>query len=216
MKRLCAVFLLLFAMVCPAGAAEVSGPVALTFEEYCPQVIGALEEAGAKGTFFLRGVSREEAGRLLGGKHEIGVDLSREARLPYLSRREIYGCLRAAMEGLPGDYRPRWLLLPENPGDAPVQVADATGFSLAGRSVDARKGLTPVLVDQVRSGDIIALGTVSPEELREFLGILRLRQLQPVTLSELARLRGGRVRPGMLYEKFPAGQGGEGASLLGW
>ena len=216
MKRLGAAILLLVLLRFPVRAAEVSGPVALTFEGFFPEAVAALEDAGVRGTFFLSGAAQAQAGRLAAGKHEIGVDLSGEGEMALLSRRQIHGRLCAAMEGLPEHIRPRWLRPPAVWGDGLVQVAKVTGLSLAGCSVDARNGLNSGIIDQVRSGDVIALGEISREELGEFLRILRSRHLKPVTLSELARFRVGKVFFGEFYEKFPAGIGGEEIRIWEW
>ena len=203
MKRLMFCFLLLILLCHEVRGAEVSGAVALTFDGYTPQVVQTLDSLGAKGTFFLSSPMPDAAARLTAGGHEIGVDLSANEDMTGLSRRQIYASLHAAEGDLPVKSRPLWIRPPEKWGDGFRQVAEVTRHGLLRWSLDARDGLTGTQLDQIRSGDVIALGDISPEALGELVAILRCRNLEPVTVTELAEYQDVDILPGKVYEKFP-------------
>lgn len=209
MKRLVCSLMVLF-LLCPTVlGAEVSGAVALTFDGYEPNTAKTLDRLGAKGTFFLAEVQPEDARQLLENGHEIGLSLAVEQDMTPMSRRQIYGKLCAIQEPFPEKYRPVWVHPPKKWGDALNQVAKATRLSLLGWSLDARQGLTGPMIDQIRSGDVIALGQISEEKLTELIEILRSRQLEPVTVTELALEQNVDILPGKLYKKFPVQKDGE-------
>ena len=203
MKRFLIFLLLLFLLTTPAQGAQVSGAVALTFDGYSPQVVQTLDSLGAKGTFFLLQATPEAVERLIGSDHEIGLNLEEEQDVTNLSRRQIYAMLCNAQAQLPEGYRPFWLRPPEKWGDGFRQVAEVTRHGLLRWSLDARDGLTGTQLDQIRSGDVIALGDISPEALGELVAILRCRNLEPVTVTELAGYQDMDILPGKVYEKFP-------------
>ena len=203
MKRLVFCFLLSLLLCHEVRGAEVSGAVALTFDGYSPQVAETLDSLGAKGTFFLSNPMPEATARLTAAGHEIGLDLSGSGDMTGLSRRQIYGELHPLEKDIPKKNRPLWIRPPEKWGDGFRQVAEVTRHGLLRWSLDARSGLTGPQLDQIRSGDVIALGDISAEELSDLIGILRGRNLEPVTVTELAGKQDVEILPGKVYEKFP-------------
>ncbi len=187
----------------PVQAAEKNGQVALTFDG-CPEGIPeVLSGQQAKGTFFLPGseTDREACRALLDQGHEIGLDLT-ENDLAAMSRREIAGILFQATDRLPADCHPKWMRPDREPLDALRQVAAVTGHAYLTWSMDAREQLTRSMINQIRSGDVIALKNISPAELQNLIEILKLRGLETVTVSELAKASGIRPVPGSLYQSF--------------
>ena len=66
------------------------------------------------------------------------------------------------------------------------------------------------VVDQVEDGDIILLHDMSSQSVEAALDIvdaLTDQDYEFVTVSELARLRGIRPKPGTVYARFPASDG---------
>ncbi len=208
MKRLLYALAILIALCPPVRGAEVSGGVALTFDACSRDTLDVLERMGAKGTFFLREPQPEIAQELLEKGHEVGLSLENEPDVTLYSRRQIYGLLCARQEGFPKKYRPTWVRPPAQWGDGLVQVAKATRMSLLLWSRDARQRPDPAWMDHIRSGDVIALGDISPGALAELIQVLRSRHLEPMTVSELALELDADILPGRIYRKFPAGRRG--------
>ena len=62
------------------------------------------------------------------------------------------------------------------------------------------------MLNQVKDGDIILLHDMTDSSVKAALDIvdaLLKQDYEFVTVSELARLRGIRPKPGVVYEKFP-------------
>lgn len=189
--------------------------VALTFDdgpdaERTPEVLAALDESGAKATFFMIGRRAEERPDLvravLERGHEIGGHSFSHARtLPFALRRRQQREVAACAEALERAGAPtvRWYRPPmgfASPGFARAIERTAlrpVNWSVASRDLadpDAKRIAERVL-DRVRGGDIVLMHDGSdrngagpkavPDAVRRIVSGLRERGLEPVTLSEL-------------------------------
>ena len=226
-KLLCILLVLL--LLCPAASASESPKyIALTFDDgpsgrYTRALLAGLEERSARATFFLCGYRLEQypelVGDILAGGHEIGLHGYSHEMMSAMSRREIAQELNHTRVLLPGDCRIRFLRTPGGSSSLAVeQVAGAMGLALLDWSVDPRDWATRdaaaiggSIVRQVQDGDIVLLHDMSESSVTAALNTVDLLSKQGfrfVTVSELARLRGARIRPGETYHSFPRAEDG--------
>lgn len=217
--------LLGFALLCPCGAAGAEAPkyIALTFDDgpsgrFTRALLDGLEARDARATFFLCGYRLEQypelVSRILQGGHEIGLHGYSHDIMSTMSRRQIARELNRTRVLLPGECRIRFLRTPGGSTSLAVeQVAGAMGFALLDWSVDPRdwavRDAAAVgwsIVEQVQDGDVVLLHDMSESSVTAALNsvdLLKKEGFQFVTVSELARLRGERIRPGACYKSFP-------------
>ena len=98
--------------------------------------------------------------------------------------------------------------------DAVMQVARARGLAVLGWSVDPRDWATSdviaidtAVVEQVKDGDIVLLHDMTDSSVDAALAIIDHLQAQGfsfVTVSELAYIRQEKIKPGIIYDSFPA------------
>ena len=192
------IFVLIIALLCPAGASAAERPkyLALIFNG-CPrdpeELLQGLEARGARVTFFLeeKDAPRAENFRVRG--HEAGIltDMG-----PELSRREIAGVLKDREQQMNGRIRLLWASAGRS--DGLRQVAGALGFSFVLPS-RALHPLTPA-----KDGEVLAVDRkMSTVSLLELVDDLQSQGFVFVTVPELARIRGISLRPGELYRNFP-------------
>ena len=192
------IFVLIIALLCPAGASAAERPkyLALIFNG-CPrdpeELLRGLEARGARVTFFLeeKDAPRAENFRVRG--HEAGIltDMG-----PELSRREIAGVLKDREQQMNGRIRLLWASAGHS--DGLRQVAGALGFSFVLPSGDLHP-LTPA-----KDGEVLAVDRkMSTVSLLELVDDLQSQGFVFVTVPELARIRGISLRPGELYRNFP-------------
>jgi len=216
-------FCLCLFLLAPCAASAAEGPkyIALTFDggpwdSSTRRLLEGLDQRSVRATFFLRGsrIAREPelTARILRAGHEIGLQSFDAADLSGLSRREIARELEEAAALLP---RPVRLFRPPagRCSDAVAQVARARGYALVFWSLDPRDwaardsaAVSRTILDQVRDGDVIRMYDMTDTSVDAALNavdLLRDRGFTFVTLSELARLRGARIRPGREYRSFP-------------
>ena len=192
------IFVLIIALLCPAGASAAERPkyLALIFNG-ChrdpEELLRGLEARGARVTFFLeeKDAPRAENFRVRG--HEAGIltDMG-----PELSRREIAGVLKDREQQMNGRIRLLWASAGHS--DGLRQVAGALGFSFVLPSGDLHP-LTPA-----KDGEVLAVDRkMSTVSLLELVDDLQAQGFVFVTVPELARIRGISLRPGELYRNFP-------------
>ena len=192
------IFVLIIALLCPAGASAAERPkyLALIFNG-CPrdpeELLRGLEARGVRVTFFLeeKDAPRAENFRVRG--HEAGIltDMG-----PELSRREIAGVLKDREQQMNGRIRLLWAAAGRS--DGLRQVAGALGFSFVLPS-GALHPLTPA-----KDGEVLAVDRkMSTVSLLELVDDLQSQGFVFVTVPELARIRGISLRPGELYRNFP-------------
>lgn len=224
------VFLLLLALhilVLPVRAEEGSKYVALTFDDgpsgkYTRALLDGLYDRGAKATFLLCGYRIQEypdlAQRIFDEGHEIGFHGYSHDSMKTMSRRQIAQELMDTENLLPEGCHPRFLRPPGGiRSDGVLQVAQARGLGILHWSVDPHDweihneaAIEKAVLKNVTDGDIILLHDMSSASVKAALDIvdaLMKQEYEFVTVSELARLRGVRPKPGSVYQRFPPSDG---------
>lgn len=223
MRRLLTLLFSLTFLVLPVHAAHGSRYVALTFDDgpsgkYTRALLDGLYDRGAKATFLLCGYRIKDypdiAQRIYDEGHEIGLHGYSHDSMKTMSRRGIAQELMDTQALLPEGCRPAFLRPPGGlSGDAVQQVAEARGLAILHWSVDPhdwethdKQAIEQLVLKQVRDGDIILLHDMTTSSVQAALDIvdaLLKEDFEFVTVSELARLRGIRPKPGTVYKKFP-------------
>lgn len=222
MRRIFALFLSLLLLPLPAKAAETKY-VALTFDDgpsgkYTRALLDGLYDRGVKATFLLCGYRIQDypdiAQRIFDEGHEIGYHGYSHGNMKEMSRRDIAAELIRTQELLPEGCQP---VLLRPPGgccsDAVRQVAEVRGLAILNWSVDPRDWATRdtaaverKVLGQVQDGDIVLLHDMHSSSVQASLDIvdsLMKEGFEFVTVSELAKLRNTRLRPGQVYSSFP-------------
>lgn len=223
MRRLFALLMTLPLLVLPVRAARNTKYVALTFDDgpsgkYTRTLLDGLYDRGARATFLLCGYRIKDypdvAQRIFEEGHEIGFHGYSHASLKGMSRRSIAQELMDTAALLPDGCRPAFLRPPGGfRSDAVVQVAEARGLAILHWSLDPgdwqtkdTAAIEKAVLEQVQDGDIVLLHDMTDSSVTAALNIvdaLLQQDYEFVTVSELARLRGIRPKPGTVYKKFP-------------
>lgn len=223
MRRILALLMTLPLLVLPVQAAHGSKYVALTFDDgpsgkYTRALLDGLYDRGAKATFLLCGYRIKDypdiARRILDEGHEIGCHGYSHNSMKTMSRRQIAQEIMDTEALLPEGCYPVFLRPPGGlTSDAVRQVAEARGLAILHWSVDPhdweihnKAAIEKAVLEKVHDGDIILLHdmtTASVEAALDIVDALLLQDYEFVTVSELARLRGIRPRPGVTYRKLP-------------
>ena len=223
MRRFFLLLITLPMLTLPARAAYGSRYVALTFDDgpsgkYTRALLDGLYDRGAKATFLLCGYRLKDypdiAQRIFEEGHEIGLHGYSHDSMKNMSRRTIAQELMDTEALLPEGCHPAFLRPPGGfSSDAVQQVALARGLAILHWSVDphdwethSSQAIEKAVLTQVKDGDIILLHdmtTSSVEAALEIVDELLKQDYEFVTVSELARLRGIRPKPGVTYKKFP-------------
>lgn len=223
MRRLLVLLFSLTFLALPVQAAYGSKYVALTFDDgpsgkYTRALLDGLYDRGAKATFLLCGYRIKDypdiAQRICDEGHEIGLHGYSHDSMKTMSRRQIAQELMDTVSLLPEGCRPVFLRPPGGfSSDAVQQVAEARGLAILHWSVDPHdweihneQAIEKAVLEQVQDGDIILLhdmSTASVEAALDIVDALMEQDYEFVTVSELARLRGLRPKPGTVYKKFP-------------
>ena len=223
MRRVLVLLLSLSFLVLPVRAAYGSRYVALTFDDgpsgkYTRALLDGLYDRGAKATFLLCGYRIKDypdiAQRILEEGHEIGYHGYSHDSMKAMSRRGIAQELMDTQALLPEGCHPVFFRPPGGlSSDAVQQVAQARGLAILHWSVDPHdwethneQAIEKAVLNQVKDGDIILLHdmtTASVEAALDIVDALLKQDYEFVTVSELARIRGIRPKPGAVYNKFP-------------
>ena len=223
MRRLLSLVLCLPFLVLPVRAAYGSRYVALTFDDgpsgkYTRALLDGLYDRGAKATFLLCGYRIKDypdiTQRIVEEGHEIGLHGYSHDNMKTMSRRSIAQELMDTQALLPEGCRPVFFRPPGGlRSDAVLQVAEARGLAILHWSVDPHdwethneQAIEKAVLGQVQDGDIILLhdmSTASVEAALDIVDVLLKQDYEFVTVSELARLRGLRPKPGEVYQKLP-------------
>ena len=149
---------------------------------------------------------------LLSGAQETGTDQTKELGLLCppawngLTRLQVAQQLKQLRQSLPEKAKVRWLSAQGEYSDAVRQVAGAMGYSFLGPSKRARvEPDAASLANQIRSGDVVFMGTLNPATAAlalEMMDILQSRGFQAVTVSELACRQRIHPTPGKYYNSF--------------
>ena len=223
MRRIFALMVCLVLLALPARAEEQQKYVALTFDDgpsgrYTERLLDGLRERGAKATFLLCGYRMEDfpelTARISREGHEIGFHGYSHDNMSVMSRRKIGEELIRSEKLLPEGCRPVFLRPPGGAeGDNVRQVAEVRNLGLLLWSVDPKDWAVkdaPLVISRVvetaGDGDVILMHDMSDSSVTAALEILDRLQNQGyqfVTVSELAELRGVKIRPGETYRRFP-------------
>ena len=224
MRRILALTLSITLLALPVRAADTGKYVALTFDDgpsgkYTRTLLDGLYDRGAKATFLLCGYRLKEypdiAQRILAEGHEIGCHGYSHDPMKTMSRRQIAQEIMDTDALLPEGCRPAFLRPPGGlSSDAVKQAAQARGLAILHWSVDPhdweihnKAAVEKAVLEKVQDGDIILLHDMTTASMEAALAIvdeLMKQEYEFVTVSELARLRGIRPKPGTVYKKFPA------------
>ena len=222
MKRLMTFLLCLCLLPLESHGAETKY-VALTFDDgpsgrYTRQLLDGLAERKVKATFLLCGYRMAEfpdiTQRIFSEGHEIGYHGYSHKNMQEMSRWNIGQELIESQNLLPEDCDPVFLRPPGGCcSDGVRQVAQVRLLAILSWSVDPRDWATTdtvaverAVLGKVQDGDIILLHDMSVSSVLAALDIVDTLQKEGfrfVTVSELAKLRGVRIKPGVTYKCFP-------------
>lgn len=223
MRRALALFLCLSFL--PLGVrAEEEKYVALTFDDgpsgrYTRQLLDGLYDRGAKATFFLCGYRMKDypdiTRRIFEEGHEIGCHGYSHKPMHTMSRRNIAGEIMDMTSLLPEGCIVRYLRPPCGfVSDGIRQVAEARQMAILSWSIDPRDwethdaaAIEKAALKNIRDGDIVLLHDMSASSVEAALNIadaLTEQGFTLVTVSQLAKIRSIRPKPGQMYRSFPA------------
>jgi len=227
MRRILACFLILGFIALPAKAADNRKYVALTFDDgpsgkYTQTLLDGLALRGVHATFLLCGYRMEQypeiTQRIFDEGHEIGYHGFTHDSMREMSRRKIGQELIDSQALLPEDCDPVFFRPPGGfVTDGIRQVAEVRNLAILSWSVDPKDWATGSTADieravlkNVKDGDIILLHDMTTSSVQAALDIVDTLQQQGfrfVTVSELARQRRCRLKPGEIYKSFPPQSG---------
>lgn len=218
------VFLLIFALLCPAvRAAEGEKYVALTFDDgpsgrFTRRLLEGLEQRGVKATFLLCGYRIKDypaiAQAIFDAGHEIGLHGYSHKNMGKMNYTDAAKEIADTLALLPAGCDPVFLRPPGGSyGTSSAQAAKDAGLALLGWSVDPRDwcsndaaAVEAAVVTTVRSGDVILLHDMSDSSVDAALAIVDSLLAQGflfVTVSELAAAYDSVPVPGTMYNRFP-------------
>lgn len=223
MRRFLTVILILCLLVFPVQGKTQAKLVALTFDDgpsgrFTQALLEGLRERNAKATFLLCGYRIQQypelAQQIHNEGHEIGYHGFSHDSMKGMSRLTIAQELIDTQKLLPEDCDPVFF---RPPGgfitDGVRQVAQVRQLAILSWSVDPRDWATTetaaveqIVLGSVQDGDIILLHDMTMSSVRAALDIVDALQKQGfrfVTVSELARLREVKIKPGQTYKRFP-------------
>lgn len=216
-------FLLCLTLLPISARAEDGKYVALTFDDgpsgrYTRQLLDGLYDRGAKATFFLCGYRMKDypdiTQRILDEGHEIGCHGYSHKPMQSMSRREIAAEIMDMTALLPEGCTVRYLRPPCGLySDGIRQVAEARQLAILSWNVDPKDwenhdaaAIERSVLKNIKDGDIVLLHDMSTSSVTAALAIadaLTEQGFTLVTVSQLARLRNIRPKPGQIYKNFP-------------
>ena len=222
MRRILAVLIGLSFLAVPVRGVETKY-VSLTFDDgpsgkYTRELLDGLYDRGVNATFLLCGYRMKDypdiTQRIFEEGHEIGFHGYSHNNMKAMSRRDIARELADSQALLPEGCTPVFLRPPGGCcSDGVRQVAQVRGLAILSWSVDPKDWAThdegaieTAVLKQVRDGDIILLHDMTTSSVHAALDIvdaLLEEDFEIVTVSELARLRGIKLKPGQVYTDFP-------------
>lgn len=222
LKRMVAALVCLVILCPQAKAAEKVKYVALTFDDgpsgrYTQRLLDGLAQRGVKATFLLCGYRLKDYPRLAraiwDAGHEIGVHGYSHKNMSRMSKTQVEKELRDTLRLLPEGCDPVFFRPPGGAvSDAVKTAAAGMGLAILGWSVDPRDwavhdadAVEAAVLGDVDDGDVILLHDMCDSSVDAALAIVdKLHQwgFRVVTASELARLRGAKLRPGQMYLRF--------------
>lgn len=224
MRRTFCLLLCLSLLIIPVSGDDETKYAALTFDDgpsgrFTRQLLDGLKERDAKATFLLCGYRireyPQEAERIVQEGHEVGNHGFSHKNMQAMSHRQIAQEIMDTQALLPPGAAVHFLRPPGGCCSTAVsQVAEARQLAILSWSVDPKDWATDdtaAIVEsvcrQTKDGDIILLHDMSDSSVQAALQIIDRLSRQGyrfVTVSELARLRHIRPKPGKSYQAFPA------------
>ena len=221
MRRFLALVLSVSLMVLPVRA-EAPKYVALTFDDgpsgkYTRKLLDGLYDRGVQATFLLCGYRMKDypdlTRRIWEEGHEIGYHGFTHKNMQQMSRRDIAKELEDSQALLPEGCQPVFLRPPGGCcSDAVRQVAQVRNLAILGWSVDPRDWATHdtasverFVLKNVKDGDIVLLHDMSDSSVKAALDIVDVlleKDYEIVTVSRLVRIRGVKLKPGRMYNRF--------------
>lgn len=223
MRRILVFLLSLNFLILPTNAAETTKYVALTFDDgpsgrYTRQLLDGLWEREVKATFLLCGYRIKDypdiTQRIFDEGHEIGYHGYTHNNMKEMSRRTVAAEIMDTQALLPENCQPVFLRPPGGCcSDAVRQVAEARMLAILSWSVDPRDWATSdtaaverAVLKNVKDGDIVLLHDMTVSSVRaalEIVDALKSQGYELVTVSELVKIRGVKLKPGKTYTCFP-------------
>ena len=212
MRRAMVLLFSLTVLILPVRAVQGRKYVALTFDD---GPSGRYTRTLLDGLYDRIKDYPDIAQRIFDEGHEIGLHGYSHDSMKSMSRRTIAQELMDTESLLPEGCHPAFLRPPGGfSTDSVRQVAEARGLAILHWSVDPqdweihnKKAIEKAVLEQVKDGDIILLHDMTMSSVEAALAIvdeLLQQDYEFVTVSELARIRGIRPKPGTVYKKFPA------------
>lgn len=221
MRRFLALVLSVSLMVLPVRA-EAPKYVALTFDDgpsgkYTRKLLDGLYDRGVQATFLLCGYRMKDypdlTRRIWEEGHEIGYHGFTHKNMQQMSRRDIAKELEDSQALLPEGCQPVFLRPPGGCcSDAVRQVTQVRNLAILGWSVDPRDWATHdtasierFVLKNVKDGDIVLLHDMSDSSVKAALDIVDVlleKEFEIVTVSRLVRIRGVKLKPGRMYNRF--------------
>lgn len=228
MRRIFCLLLLLPLLALPVRAEEESKYAALTFDDgpsgkFTEALLDGLYEREVNATFLLCGYRMEQfpelTQRIFREGHEIGFHGYTHDNMKIMSRRQVADELVRSQSILPEDCEPIFLRPPGGCcSDGVRQVAEARRLAILGWSVDPKDWATSdtlaierAVLKNVKDGDIILLHDMTASSVQAALDIVDTLENQGFTLltvSELAKVRNAKIKPGQVYTCFPKKEDG--------
>ena len=195
--------------------------MSLTFDDgpsgrFTRRLLDGLKERDVKATFLLCGYRIEdypaEAKRIAAEGHEIGIHGYSHDSMSTMTEAQVMSEIKKTAALLPGSavfLRP--------PGgkcnDATCAAAQKAGLAILSWSLDPKDwaihdtgAIVSAVVEKAQDGDVILLHDMSDSSVTAALRIidqLETRGFRFVTVSELAKIKGITLEPGVVYSKFP-------------
>lgn len=221
MRKYLSIFLSLSLLIIPVRA-ETPKYVALTFDDgpsgkYTRKLLDGLYDRGVQATFLLCGYRMKDypdlTRRIWEEGHEIGYHGFTHKNMQQMSRRDIAKELEDSGALLPEGCQPVFLRPPGGCcSDAVRQVAQVRNLAILGWSVDPRDWATHdtasierFVLKNVKDGDIVLLHDMSDSSVKAALDIVDVlleKDYEIVTVSRLVRIRGVKLKPGRMYNRF--------------
>lgn len=222
MRQIISLILSLCLAAIPVQGEDSASYVALTFDDgpsgrFTRQLLDGLQQRDVKATFLLCGYRirqyPEETARIAAEGHEIGCHGYSHRNMQNLSHRDIAGEIADTMALLPDGCRVNFLRPPGGCCNESVrQVAAAKNLAILSWSVDPRDWATKdaaeverQVLEHVQDGDVILLHDMTDSSVLaalDIVDVLQDRGFRFATVTQLAALRGIRLKPGKSYASF--------------
>jgi peptidoglycan/xylan/chitin deacetylase (PgdA/CDA1 family) len=214
MRRICFLFCLFPFLCIGAAGRQNSRYTAFVIESSCggaaQDLLEGLYDRGIRCTFLLQGSSLENAPevlqQILADGHEVGCRGYSGSNMTLMSRRTMAGEIIAFQSLLPENYPLKLFCPPGGCSDGVRQVAEARKLGIVSWCADLQAN-----PETIRDGDLILIRDDTPmtaEDSLAFVDKLMDLGFQPVTVTQLAKLRSIPIEPGCIYSRFPPKKGG--------